>query len=1739
MILDAIKKIFSSHRLFYIFSLILVLGCLLNISGAIVPVSPANALTVAQLKKKCQDTKPSGQDADYVCNNYMVQKCLDQGVKYSAYIGDVTIELTDYTGKVGLPLKAYHFACNTSGTWYSTKISIKSDPEGLISMVPNGNDYIYAGGKNTDDSDRWSWQTGSRVTNVIRVDVDKLNKLRGDKETYKYSFVLYSSGHPTATGANGYRDHKVTYTFKFPPKGTFSGSLSVGKPAGTTKISGRSYLGTYGVSKYTATATGTVTRTDNKTSISSLKGKAYFQKCTSTDTSTCSKIDDTTFSEGLAINGTMTGTHSATTGAISAGSSGTVCRRLRYIKAAYKNGSTQTDDGYAGTSVICFTVYRPARATFSGTVATPSSNDDTNIKKTSGANMLGDGSTTSYKIKTTYTLKRTNDNPTSAQTKYTTSNSSQPDTAGTLSNALKKDKTQSPTAKSTKTASQAVGTKDDHCFYMTYEKTIDYYNAGSTRLDDVYTLDKVSSCTTIYNPKYAGFSSSIDVAANGMTGNISDGFRGDGFTKDYTVTVFYKIRRANNDNNLLPEKAASRFAVNTAASDTYNSSKIPSSVPGSGDGKGGTTSGLAKGETYVYPVQFNLSINPGTTATKCSYIKFDSKAGYIGDDVLSSPFETRSQSSNYLCVNFTNPQGQTATFSASISSTNGNYLSGTEDTNTTSGAEYKERIGNGLYGQYSITPTYRITRTNNSPTTGISSRYAISDSGQPSESTATTGVLKKDESETINGPTKVVQVDIGGSTEQCFYIGYDALVKTTNSSDEIRNFDGLKISCYNFTNPPQNYTAHYSGFSTGSIDEHTWLNRSDNNTTAVLDNTVFVSDTGTEDDGTYVDHFPTKEDGTADDQYTISFTHTIRRTDADQSSTADTVYYVDSTAYNWEVQDCEDIACDAGIYNSYSASKDTDPSRAVSGIKTTISAGGTNTINTQAKFTFNAGNKGKYLYYCQRIAYSTSADYTSATDYNNRNGHSDSLNENSITTPSYSTPICVSIRNPEHHEAETIQHTHYIDVAGITDTNNITVSGANLISNGKYEATAVAPSFLFHHTVTRYDDTTWRETNFDESDIPPADANDPEAGNTFFQSSIYGDPNYSVHTNTTDLRMYGSETLPGTRDTIKLINPLKLQDGQLVEIDGRELILNATDKNHGDSWTSTDDDGSTRIAFNGNDRSILNQTNPKEKDIADHSVMAGETKNFTMSSYNAGAAWYVRYAEITQQEAYPGSWNAGATGYQTYSHTEKIDRTPQPTTPAIRDSRESSSPIVYSIYRPFNYIINNIDSTNIDNVAIAGETYSVDYTISVSRENDTHDYITDPNQTDDSRYVYVMGYIVNSNVTPAELQPIVPAHVGPAYSGNAENDLCGPLNGRSFVHNCQILTDGQPTKLSKKENQTADPGDSFRHVYSLENYELSYTTGTITIPDTLSVGEKYCVSIAVRNYGSASGNYYISTSTCRNVSKRPALQVWGGSIISNGGIVTATTAKNDLVFGSWADYMIIANGTVKHMASGASLINGAPIATSDCITNPSPLTISNVYCNRSIDNYLGRVATDARLDIIEHFQEYLSGNTASINEIPEICSESGCWRKPNDKKTYIVRTENDITISQNIINEYATSQVVIMAKNINIDQSVTRLDAFLIATGADSHGGTIDTCANYGSNELNSDVCNQKLTVNGSLIGGNILFKRTYGADPASTIKEPAELINLPASMYIWGYGQSLSQHDPQVVYSKKLPSRY
>lgn len=332
------------------------------------------------------------------------------------------------------------------------------------------------------------------------------------------------------------------------------------------------------------------------------------------------------------------------------------------------------------------------------------------------------------------------------------------------------------------------------------------------------------------------------------------------------------------------------------------------------------------------------------------------------------------------------------------------------------------------------------------------------------------------------------------------------------------------------------------------------------------------------------------------------------------------------------------------------------------------------------------------------------------------------------------------------------------------------------------------------------------------------------------------------------------------------------------------------------------------------------------------------------------------------------------------------------------------------------------------------------------------------------------------------------------------------------------------------------------------------------IPD-VEAGTRFCVAVAV--YPATSGidlkmnsnwsetpesnKWAISRSKCYPVAKKPLFQVWGGSVYSADDIKAYTTNKifdgQSHFYGSWAELSLVAGSKNDKLASGASLSNALGGASNN-FGLYSPLTISNDESSGS-----GVKKPDnKRLGLVEKFRNETNsyGGNREYSASPELAGT-----------TLIALTDGqnafDMTISGNLENrdkEISSLDdipvLILYAKNINIDCSVKRIDAILIAED------TIDTCYNPDNSdsdpekndkgkEKNAKNRSNQLIINGTVIADYLKLGRTYGAGTGTNSGVPAEIINASTGIYLWGIADENIDNSNKAFtsYMRELSPRY
>jgi hypothetical protein len=142
-------------------------------------------------------------------------------------------------------------------------------------------------------------------------------------------------------------------------------------------------------------------------------------------------------------------------------------------------------------------------------------------------------------------------------------------------------------------------------------------------------------------------------------------------------------------------------------------------------------------------------------------------------------------------------------------------------------------------------------------------------------------------------------------------------------------------------------------------------------------------------------------------------------------------------------------------------------------------------------------------------------------------------------------------------------------------------------------------------------------------------------------------------------------------------------------------------------------------------------------------------------------------------------------------------------------------------------------------------------------------------------------------------------------------------------------------------------------------------------------------------------------------------------------------------------------------------------------------------------------------------------------------------------KTIIIKSTGTVTIAGNqtyhngpYTNINQLPQMVIIARNIIINDDVTQVDAWLVTT----NGGSIKTC---GDTARSANQCSQQLTINGPIMTDKLYLYRTAGSNSGAASGDPAEVFNLRADVYLWAQAQSINNSKVKTVHLTELPPRF
>lgn len=332
-------------------------------------------------------------------------------------------------------------------------------------------------------------------------------------------------------------------------------------------------------------------------------------------------------------------------------------------------------------------------------------------------------------------------------------------------------------------------------------------------------------------------------------------------------------------------------------------------------------------------------------------------------------------------------------------------------------------------------------------------------------------------------------------------------------------------------------------------------------------------------------------------------------------------------------------------------------------------------------------------------------------------------------------------------------------------------------------------------------------------------------------------------------------------------------------------------------------------------------------------------------------------------------------------------------------------------------------------------------------------------------------------------------------------------------------------------------------------------------------GTRICFALSVNPQATGNTVWRHSTPFCVIVGKKPKVQVWGGdlwvgpnfaSAVSNSNVRTSTTVKNGYTFGSWTEYGILAAGTIRGTASGSAYAGNGLINSSVCqisiisFTNAraSGCSDSGTIGNYGVTKYLPNVAASFPItsstptfgtnDLSNQARRGVFTATGNLT-VNGGTLQSGRWVVINAPNAN-VRIAGNISYAPGPYSSIGSiPQLIIIARNITIADSVTNVDAWLVARGANATtDGKVNTCEGGGENNaLTISNCSQQLVINGPIIAQKLFLRRTFGAGSGADSGTPAEIINLRPDSYLWGASQAANSGRLETVYSRELPPRY
>lgn len=327
---------------------------------------------------------------------------------------------------------------------------------------------------------------------------------------------------------------------------------------------------------------------------------------------------------------------------------------------------------------------------------------------------------------------------------------------------------------------------------------------------------------------------------------------------------------------------------------------------------------------------------------------------------------------------------------------------------------------------------------------------------------------------------------------------------------------------------------------------------------------------------------------------------------------------------------------------------------------------------------------------------------------------------------------------------------------------------------------------------------------------------------------------------------------------------------------------------------------------------------------------------------------------------------------------------------------------------------------------------------------------------------------------------------------------------------------------------------------------------------TADLGQVICYMTSVQNPGWEQSGWRHSNMTCSMSGKQPKVHVMGHDLRAVGNIDTSTTTilvdGDDKFYRSWGEYGIFSDGCNidGRMSSGSFGKDGDNDGNTWDSSN-HPLTFANTMATVNGINCVGRYGGLIAPD----FNDYKEGtidNHETDNGVVSVGNSDGTvLTYASGIKRVLYYPNATVRIRSNL--EYSDGRytsinkiprVIIIAKNIVIDDNVGRIDPWLIATG-DVNNGKLSTCESGVSingagtvteSSLRENICNRSLVFNGPVMANKVYLPRTAGSGKDEE-GDAAETFNLRADAFLSTYSGTLGQPVATTDDIDELPPRF